>query len=306
MLNVFYSDDTQMLLPAKHPFPQQKYGLLRERVAQLAETLRIELAPAPAATRDELLRVHTAEYIAKVFEGDLTEQEQRAIGFPWSPQFVQRSLRSIGATLAAARSMFAGVNEGLTWGAHLAGGTHHAFADRGQGFCVFNDVAVAIRALQDDGKIERALVIDCDVHQGNGTAKLFEGDATVFTFSIHGAKNFPLKKEVSDLDVPLTDGCEDEAYLELLTPAIEQAFAAGPFDAVFYISGADPYHEDRYGRMKLTKAGLRERDRLVLTRCRVEGLPTTIVMGGGYARDVQAVAEIYAGTIEEAARQAMR
>lgn len=306
MLHVFYSDLVELPLPEKHAFPRDKYRLAREWVERLAalpgNPLEIALAPAPAVTRRELLRVHTADYIDAVFEGRLTDKQQRAIGFPWSRGFVRRQLHSTGGTLAAARVALE--LDSPAWGAHLAGGTHHAFADHGQGFCVFNDVAVAIRTLRAEGALERALVVDCDVHQGNGTADLFKDDPQVFTFSIHGAKNFPFHKTTSDLDVPLEDGCEDAAYLELLDPALARIFD-GDYDAVFYISGADPFEEDKYGRMKLTKAGLRERDRRVLSRCREAALPTVIVMGGGYARDVDDIAEIYAATIETAAEQAL-
>ncbi|MEM6328687.1 MAG: histone deacetylase [Planctomycetota bacterium] len=329
MLHVFYSDMAELPLPDKHAFPKQKYALTRRLVQSLAERrgnpLGVTLRPGPRVTREELLRVHTPEYIDAVFTGTLTERHQRAIGFPWSEGFVQRQLHSTGATLAAARAAVYAANgpatahasghaggpviDQATWGAHLAGGTHHAFADRGQGFCVFNDVAVAIRTLRAEGRIDGALVIDCDVHQGNGTAALFRDDPRVFTFSIHGAKNFPLKKEASDLDVPLPDGCGDEEYLRLLGPALDRVFAArhavgGGRAAIFYLAGADPFVSDKYGRMKLTKPGLRERDRRVLTRCRAAGLPTTVVLGGGYARDVNDIAEIYAATIEEAAAAA--
>ncbi|MEM9185693.1 MAG: histone deacetylase [Planctomycetota bacterium] len=297
---MYYSDGVDLPLPDKHPFPRSKYRLLRERVERLARRLPILLAPGPDATREELLRVHTEAYVDAVFEGQLTEQQQRAIGFPWSEGFVQRSLRSTGSTLAAARWACDAASES-NWAAHLAGGTHHAFADHGQGFCVFNDVAVAIRALQAAGVARRVLVLDCDVHQGNGTAKLFAGDDSVFTFSIHGRKNFPLKKEAGDLDIPLEDQTGDEEYLRLLTPGLERAWSAGPYDAVFYVAGADPFVDDRYGRMALSREGLRKRDRAVLAGCKRSGLPTVTVMGGGYARDVEAVADIYAATIEEAA-----
>ncbi|MEM1304312.1 MAG: histone deacetylase [Planctomycetota bacterium] len=305
MLSVFYSDSVELPLPEKHAFPRRKYRLLRQRVERLADRLPITLAPGRDATRDELLRVHSADYIERVFAGRLTDKEQRAIGFPWSAGMVGRSLRSVGSTLSATEAAFAATTPRCGgWGAHLAGGTHHAFADRGQGYCVFNDVAVAIRAAQADGRAGRCLILDCDVHQGNGTAALFSGDASVFTLSVHGARNFPLQKEQGDLDVALPDGCTDDRYLTELTPAIDAAWAAGPFDAVFYISGADPFEQDRYGRMKLTRAGLRERDRRVLTRCRESRLPTVVVMGGGYTRDESVIADIHAATIEEAATAA--
>lgn len=309
MLYVYYSDHVALPLPEKHAFPRNKYRLARERVAAVAEELGVELRPAPPATDEELGRVHTADYIHRVRTGGLSEQEQREIGFPWSEGFVQRSLHSNGATLAAGRAVFAARDAGrAAWGAHLAGGTHHAFADRGQGFCVFNDMAVAIRNLQAEGRFERALVLDLDVHQGNGTASLFADDPSVFTVSLHGEKNYPRVKGQSDLDVPLPDACEDAEYLARLDETLDEVLdgVGGRFtpEAVFYIAGADPYERDRYGRMKLTKGGLRERDERVARRCRELGLPLVAAMGGGYARDVEDIAEIYAGTIETLARNA--
>lgn len=305
MLYAYYSDHVAMPLPEKHAFPRNKYALARERVAGFAEELAIELRPAPAATDAELLRVHTAEYIRRVRAGELTQQEQREIGFPWSEGFVERSLVSTGATLAAGRAVFAARDEGRTaWGVHLAGGTHHAFADRGQGFCVFNDMAVAVRNLRAEGRFTRALVLDLDVHQGNGTAAIFAGDPDTFTVSLHGAKNFPRVKTTSDLDVPLPDACEDAEYLARLDETLAVVWRRFTPEAVFYIAGADPYREDRYGRMKLTKEGLRERDRRVAAACRERGLPVIAAMGGGYARDVDAVAEVYATTVEVLAQHA--
>lgn len=309
MLFAYYSDHVAMPLPQKHAFPRNKYALARERVAAFAEELAIELRPAPAATDDELLRVHTADYVRRVRSGELTSQEQREIGFPWSEGFVERSITSTGATLAAGRAVFAARDhnhEGghAAWGVHLAGGTHHAFADRGQGFCVFNDVAVAVRNLRAEGRFTRALVLDLDVHQGNGTAAIFADDPGTFTVSLHGAKNFPRVKTTSDLDVPLPDACEDAEYLARLDETLPEVWRRFDPEAVFYVAGADPYCEDRYGRMKLTKAGLRERDERVAAACRERGLPVVAAMGGGYARDVDAVAEIYATTVEVLARYA--
>lgn len=305
MLFAFYSDHVAMPLPEKHPFPRSKYALARERVEAFAPELAVELRPAPAATDGELLRVHTADYVQRVRTGRLTDKEQREIGFPWSEGFVARSLHSTGATLAAGRAVFAARDEGRrAWGVHLAGGTHHAFADRGQGYCVFNDVAVAVRNLRAEGRFTRALVLDLDVHQGNGTAAIFAGDPDTFTVSLHGAKNFPRLKESSDLDTPLPDGCEDAEYLGRLDETLAEAWRRFDPEAVFYIAGADPYREDRYGRMKLSKEGLRARDERVAAECRERGLPVVAAMGGGYARDVDAVAEIYAATVEALARLA--
>ncbi|TWT96597.1 Acetoin utilization protein AcuC [Botrimarina colliarenosi] len=305
MLFAYYSDHVALPLPEKHAFPRNKYALTRQRVTAFAAELSIELRPAPPATDAELLRVHTAEYVRRVRSGTLTEVEQREIGFPWSEGFVQRSLHSNGATLAAGRAVFAERDAGRdAWGCHLAGGTHHAFPDRGQGFCVFNDMAVAVRNLRAEGRFERALVLDLDVHQGNGTAAIFADDPMTFTVSLHGGKNYPRLKETSDLDVPLPDACEDAEYLGRLDETLAETWRRFDPQAVFYIAGADPYEHDRYGRMKLTMAGLRERDERVAAACRERGLPVVAAMGGGYARDVDAVAAIYATTVEVLARYA--
>lgn len=303
MLYAYYSDHVAMPLPEKHAFPRNKYALAREQIKEFAEELKVELRPAPAVTESELLRVHTADYVRRVRTGELTEKEQREIGFPWSEGFVERSLHSTGATLAAGRAVFEARKRGeAAWGVHTAGGTHHAFADRGQGFCVFNDVAVAVRNLRAEGHFARALVLDLDVHQGNGTAAIFAEDPTTFTVSLHGAKNYPRIKETSDLDVPLPDACEDAEYLQRLDETLAATWQRFDPEVVFYIAGADPYERDRYGRMKLTKAGLRQRDERVATACRERGLPVIAAMGGGYAREVEHVAEIYATTVEVLAR----
>jgi acetoin utilization deacetylase AcuC-like enzyme len=235
--------------------------------------------------------VHTAEYVQAVADGTLARDIQRRIGFPWSPEMVERARRSVGATIAASD---AALTDGCS--ANLAGGTHHAFADRGEGYCVFNDVAVAIRRLQHMGRIQRATVVDCDVHQGNGTAAIFSGDRDVFTCSLHGAKNYPFKKEVSSLDVELEDGAGDEPYLAALAHSLDVALACAP-EIVFYLAGADPYEGDRLGRLKLTIEGLRRRDQLVLDRCRAAGLPVAITISGGYATDLDALVRIHTNTI---------
>jgi acetoin utilization deacetylase AcuC-like enzyme len=229
--------------------------------------------------------------------GTLPREAQRRIGFPWSLQMVERARRSVGATIAAAR---AALEDGVA--ANLAGGTHHGFADRGEGFCVFNDVAVAARVLQRDAHARRIAIIDLDVHQGNGTAAIFAGDDTVFTFSMHGEKNFPFRKETSDLDVGLPDGMEDDAYLELLRPHLGEVLNRHQPDVVFYLAGADPYKGDRLGRLKLTIAGLRTRDEIVFDACRRAGLPVAVTMSGGYADDISAIVTIHANTIRAANR----
>lgn len=292
----FYSDHFVLPLPADHKFPMAKYARLRERVLDRGVVAADSLVEAPAAEWDELRLVHTPEYVDAVASGTLPPEAQRRIGFPWSPEMVERSRRSVGATIAAAR---AALDDGLA--ANLAGGTHHAFADRGEGFCVFNDVAVAARVLQRDGKAPRIAVVDCDVHQGNGTAAIFQHDPSVFTFSMHGAHNFPFRKETSDLDVALEDGATDADYLPLLARHLDDVIERHRPDFVFYLAGADPFEGDRLGRLKMTIDGLRARDELVLGRCRVLGLPVAISMSGGYAHDIDAIVTIHANTIAVAA-----
>lgn len=230
--------------------------------------------------------------------GTVAPDIQRRIGFPWSPEMVERSRRSVGATIAAAR---AALDDGVS--ANLAGGTHHAFADRGEGFCVFNDVAVGARVLQRDQHAARIAVVDLDVHQGNGTAAIFKDDASVFTFSMHGEKNFPFKKEVSDLDVALPDGTGDDQYLSALRLHLADVLNRHHPDFVFYLAGADPFEGDRLGRLKLTIDGLRARDEVVLRACARAGLPVAITMSGGYANDISAIITIHANTIQTASRE---
>ncbi|MEZ5286554.1 MAG: histone deacetylase [Vicinamibacterales bacterium] len=294
-MRAFYSDHFVLPLPEGHRFPMAKYARLRERLVADRILAPEALFEAPLAGWDELALVHARAYIDAVSTGTLPRETQRRIGFPWSAGMVERSRRSVGATIAAAR---AAQQDGLA--ANLAGGTHHSFADRGEGYCVFNDVAVAARVLQREGLAARVLVVDCDVHQGNGTAAIFEDDPSVFTFSMHGAHNFPFRKERSDLDVALEDGTGDDEYLALLDRHLDEALASQP-DAVFYLAGADPYEGDRLGRLKLTIAGLRARDELVLGRCHARGLPVAVSMSGGYAPDVDAIVTIHANTIAVAA-----
>jgi acetoin utilization deacetylase AcuC-like enzyme len=249
---------------------------------------------------DELRLVHDAGYVDSVASGTLSADMQRRIGFPWSPAMVERSRRSVGATLAAALDALGGGRAA----ANLAGGTHHAFSDRGEGYCVFNDMAVAARVLLARGAIDRAAIVDCDVHQGNGTAAIFRGDPAVFTFSLHGAKNFPFRKETSDLDVTFEDGAGDDEYLRSLSTHLPEVLDRHRPDVVFYLAGADPYEGDRLGRLRLTVDGLRARDRLVFDACRERGIPVAIAMGGGYAHDIDAIVTIHLNTIREAVRHA--
>jgi acetoin utilization deacetylase AcuC-like enzyme len=291
-VKIYYTDQYVLPLPPGHRFPMEKYALLRERVqaARLAEPDGLLLPPA--ATDAEILRAHDAAYLERVKQGTLSAEEQKRIGFPWSPQMVERSRRSSGATLAAARAAL-----GERVGVNLAGGTHHAFRDRGEGYCVFNDAAITALSLQAEGRIRRAVVIDCDVHQGNGTAAILAGDPTVFTLSIHGANNFPFTKEQSDLDVELPDGTGDADYLEALERGVCHALSAAQPDLALYLSGADAHEGDRLGRLKLTKPGLAARDRLVFELCASAGLPVAVAMAGGYGRRIEDTVDVHFETV---------
>ncbi len=295
-MKIYYTDHFVLPLPPDHRFPMRKYALLRERVAGTGIVPPHELVVPEAATDAQLLRVHTREYLGAVVAGQLEGPAARRIGFPWSPGMVERSRRSVGATIAASR---AALRDGI--GVNLAGGTHHAFADRGEGFCVFNDVAVAIRTMQAEGAIRRAAVIDTDVHQGDGTAHVFRDDGDVFTFSVHGEHNFPFRKETSDLDIGLPDGAGDEAWLAAVSAGLDAAFARTAPDLLWLVAGADPFEGDRLGRLAISKAGLAERDRLVLHRCARAGTPVAIVMGGGYARRIEDTVDIHHHSVLAAA-----
>jgi acetoin utilization deacetylase AcuC-like enzyme len=296
-VKAFTSDRFVLPLPEGHKFPMSKYEELRRLVAESGLVAPTDLIEPDEATDSQLHRVHDPDYVRRVREGRLDEAELRRIGFPWSQAMVERSLRSAGATVAACR---AALDDGVA--VNLAGGTHHAFADRGEGFCVFNDSAVAARAMQAEHGVARVVIIDCDVHQGNGTASIFSDDPTVFTFSIHGASNFPYRKEASDLDIALPDGTEDAGYLAALEAALPLALDLAAADLAIYVSGADPHENDRFGRLKLTVDGLAERDRRVLAACRQAGLPTAVTMAGGYGRDVATTVAIHFATVRIAAQ----
>jgi acetoin utilization deacetylase AcuC-like enzyme len=295
-MRAFYSDHFVLPLPDGHRFPMAKYARLRQRVVDEGVVAAGDLQEAPAASWDALTLAHTAAYVAAVAAGTLPPEMIRRIGFPWSPAMVERSRRSAGATIAAAR---AALEDGAA--VNLAGGTHHAFADRGEGYCVFNDVAVAARLLQHEGRCRRVAVVDCDVHQGNGTAAIFRDDPTVFTFSLHGAKNYPFRKETSDLDVELADGADDEAYLTAVAEHVPAVLAGHRPDLVFYLAGADPYAGDRLGRLKVSIAGLARRDALVFDTCRAAGVPVAVTMSGGYAPEVDDIVAIHVNTVRAAA-----
>lgn len=296
-MSLHYSDTFVLPLPPQHRFPMGKYRRLRDRLLAAGDFAPHELLAAPPVPNDLIEAVHCPRYLARVAGGTLSQAEQKAIGFPWSEAMVERSRRSSGATLAAAR-------EALTrgWSANLAGGTHHAFADRGEGFCVFNDAAIAARAVQAQAGLQRIAIVDCDVHQGNGSAAIFASDPSVFTFSIHAARNYPFVKEASDLDIELADGTRDDEYLWHLERGLDETLERARPQLVFYLAGADPYEDDRLGRLKLTKAGLARRDELVLATLEARAIPVAIAMAGGYARDIDDSVDIHATTLRIARR----
>jgi acetoin utilization deacetylase AcuC-like enzyme len=294
-----YHPDYFVALPPTHPFPMAKYPLLLERLLADGTVSAADLIEPAPASLDDLRLVHTPEYLAALEAGTLEPAAVRRIGVPWSPALWRRSRLAAQGTLEAARAALA---DGLA--ANLAGGTHHAFAGHGEGFCVLNDVAVAIRVLQRDGCLRRALVVDLDVHQGNGTAAIFEGDADVFTFSMHGERNYPARKMRSTLDVALADGTGDEEYLGLLARHLDDILGRFAPEIVFYLAGVDPARGDRYGRLALSDDGLQRRDRHVLETCRDRGLPLVITIAGGYASTPARTAELHAHVFHEARRLA--
>ena len=270
----------------------EKYALLRSMLLAGGDFYANQLRVPPAADDATLGLAHCPHYIQRVSQGQLSAAEQRAIGFPWTPAMVERSRRSVGATLAAAR---AALRDGIA--ANLAGGTHHAHYDRGEGFCVFNDAAVTIRALQASREVKRVAIIDCDVHQGNGTANILGSDPDVFTCSLHGARNFPFEKARSHLDIELADGTGDQDYLDVLDNALAQMLACGTYDLCIYLAGADPYAGDRLGRLSLSAEGLLERDRRVMQTFQKNGIPIVLAMAGGYAHPIEETVAIHAATI---------
>jgi acetoin utilization deacetylase AcuC-like enzyme len=277
-----------------HVFPIRKFELVRDRLVAEGTLTPAEIYEPREAPVADVLLAHTDDYVTRLRAGSLTQREMRRLGLPWSKALVRRSFLATAGTCAAAR--FA-LDEGV--GANLAGGTHHAFADRGEGFCVLNDVAVGVRVLQRDGAPRRFAVVDLDVHQGHGTAHIFAEDETVFTFSMHGAKNYPLFKLRSSLDVELADGTGDDEYLDALARHLPRVFEHGP-DLVFYLGGADPFAGDKLGRLSLTFEGLRARDETVLRECRRRGVPVATVMSGGYAADINDTVEIHCNTVRAA------
>lgn len=287
-MKVFDSTSFELQLPPKHRFPMLKYRLLAERVRN--ELPEVSVLVAPKSSRQDIERVHSTHYVSQIFEGTLTKSEERRIGFPWSPSLVERSRRSAGATQAAAQ---AAITDGVS--VNLAGGTHHAHADFGSGFCVFNDIGIAIRSLQSQG-IQRLAVLDLDVHQGDGTAKLFESDVDILTTSIHCETNFPFRKAVSDVDVGLPKGSTDHVYLDALEQVLARIETFQP-QLVFYLAGADPYEADTLGHLAITKSGLLLRDERALSWARQFETPMVIVMGGGYADNIPDIVDIHFNTV---------
>jgi acetoin utilization deacetylase AcuC-like enzyme len=290
-LKAFYTDHFVLPLPAGHRFPMEKYSRLRDLVGSQAG---IELVEAPSVTDTQILYAHDPSYLIKVIEGTLSAQEQREIGFPWSTQMVERSRRSAGATVAAAKTA---LQEGIA--ANLAGGTHHAYRDTGSGFCVFNDSAIAARTLQKEiNPSLKVAVIDLDVHQGNGTAAILQNDDSIFTLSIHGENNFPFKKEQSDLDVGLADGSNDEIYLHSLSTALDQLDSRFKADCLIFLAGADPHEGDRLGRLNISKDGMRLRDEMVFQYALDRQLPIAFSMAGGYGKEIESTVDIHFQTIK--------
>lgn len=289
-MKAFYSDHFVLPLPDGHRFPMEKYRLVREGVANTVAG--IEFREAPAVSDGVLALAHHPRYIEQVSTGSLSRAEQKAIGFPWSAQMVERSRRSAGATIAACR---AAMTDGVA--ANLAGGTHHAHMDHGEGFCVFNDAAIAARLMQAERHVSRVAVVDLDVHQGNGSAAILAHDDSVFTLSVHAENNYPFMKARSDLDVPLPDGTGDAAYLDALQDALAEMFRRFFPELIIYLAGADPHEGDRLGRLAMTLEGLAARDRMVLDHARQRQIPVAVAMAGGYGTHINDTVTVHVQTI---------
>ncbi len=288
---IFYSPYYYADIGENHVFPIKKFELVRDKLLREGTVKPSEIVEPQPAKIEDLLLVHTEDYITRLRNGTLTTREIRRLGLPWSKSLVRRSFLAISGTINAARHALKN-----RVASNLAGGTHHAFPDRGEGFCVLNDVAVAIRVLQRENLARRFLVVDCDVHQGNGTAFIFKDDSEVFTFSMHGAKNYPLFKENSTVDIELPDATGDAEFLEILNEALPRIFTREP-ELVYYLGGADPFEKDKLGRLKLTIEGLRKRDEMVLSYAKEKQIPIVTTMSGGYAEDINDTVEIHCNTI---------
>lgn len=287
-----YSDHYVIELPANHTFPIQKYRLIREQLVAEGTLGPADILEPTLADPADVLQVHTRDYWERLTAGTLSPSAIRRMGLPWSEALVQRSRASVQGTLTGARIA---IRDQIA--INLAGGTHHAFPDRGEGYCVLNDIAIAIRCLQRDGWMQRMAVIDCDVHQGNGTAAIFANEPDVFTFSLHGANNYPLVKVPGNLDIGLPDGTRDEEYLRSLQAVVPKIFDEFRPGLVFYLAGVDPHERDRLGRLSLTHQGLRQRDEFVLQACRDAGIPLAVTLGGGYGQDIRDTVEAHCNTV---------
>jgi len=294
-MNIFYADIFPLPLPAGHRFPIEKYALLRKSLRNSGRVAAARLRVPNPARHSDVLRAHCPRYFQRLLAGALDDKEMRRIGFPWSPELIERTLRSAGATLQACRLA---LQEGVA--VCLSGGTHHAHYAHGEGYCILNDSAIAVRTLLSESLLRRILVLDCDVHQGNGTASILTGEKGVFTFSIHGEKNFPYRKSPGNLDIALPDGTEDTAYLGALQKSLDGIFLQWRPQLVIYLAGADPYFDDRFGRLALSRQGLADRDRMVFSYCRRIGAAVAVTMAGGYARRIEDTVAIHARTVAEA------
>jgi acetoin utilization deacetylase AcuC-like enzyme len=291
-LKIYYTDTFKIPLPANHSFPKNKNYLLRMRIIEQLGDQAVDMRIPEPASDEDILRAHDPIYLNRLKNGVLTDKEVRRVGLPWTPQIVQRARYSVGATIEACRTA---LNE--RFAVNLGGGTHHAFGDHGQGYCYLNDSVIAARVMQAEGLVRNVWIIDCDVHQGNGTAAILKDDPTIFTFSIHGKNNFPYHKETSDLDIELEDKTDDAAYLKALKNGLDESIPESGADLVIYLAGADPYLDDRFGRLSLTKSGLAQRDHLVFQHCQEAGLPVAVTLAGGYAPLVQDTVDINFQTI---------
>jgi acetoin utilization deacetylase AcuC-like enzyme len=293
---VFYSPYYYADIGEGHVFPIRKFEMVKDILLKEGTLLPEEIVEPVAASVEDVRLVHTDDYVTRLIAGTLTAKEIRKLGLPWSEALVRRSFLACSGTISAAK-------EALKTGvaSNLAGGTHHAYPDRGEGFCVFNDVAVAIRVLQKEKLAEKFLIVDCDVHQGNGTAAIFENDDNVFTFSMHGKKNYPLFKERSSLDIEMPDGTGDAEYLDTLSESLDR-ISIYDADLIFYLAGADPYGNDKLGRLGLSIKGLRTRDEMVLSFAREQGTPIVTTMSGGYAAEIADTVEIHCNTLRAVKR----
>lgn len=293
---LFYSPYYYADIGEGHVFPIKKFELVRDILLDEGTLQKKEIIEPKPAKFEDVTLVHTEDYVTRLKNGTLDKKEVRRLGLPWSESLVRRTFLAVSGTISAS---FSALENGIS--SNLAGGTHHAFPDRGEGFCVMNDVAVAIRVLQRENLAKRFLIVDCDVHQGNGTAFIFQTEEEIFTFSMHGEKNYPLFKEKSNLDIELRDGTADAEYLEILNEALPRIFLHNP-DIVFYLGGADPFENDKLGRLSLTLEGLKKRDEMVLRFAKEHGVPIVTTMSGGYAKDIKDTVEIHCNTIRAVKR----